>query len=411
MGNSSSQNLFAKCYEACCEEDVEDIPTNSSQTITATNKEVVVATQTQRTENAPYPRIMPSIHDKIAVTATAASQPTATVSVSDEFNVFYDIQELIGVGTTSRVYKVLSKHSKSARGKGTVEYLACKLIDKQQLTQGMMKADIDPFLNQLRKEVFILRSIHHTNIVKCFDFMETHNKIVIITELLPGRELFDYILSHGALEEDLAREILYQIFQAVAYLHDRGVIHRDIKAENIVFSIQNASHPRSNNNTAQSLGEITSGRVSYTSSSQIVVKLIDFGFSTIVKHTLTGSFLGTGGYLAPEIRRHRDYSTSVDDWALGVLMYCTLSARLPFAVTVDALPKTNEECKTSFALKFPKKFWSNISLESQDLLKSLLALDPVSRMTAKNALNHAWVSALHVIDMCIVTNRIVLMYE
>lgn len=92
-------------------------------------------------------------------------------------------------------------------------------------------------------------------------------------------------------------------------------------------------------------------------------------------------------------------------------MYCTLSARLPFAVTVDTLPKTNEECKTSFALKFPKKFWSNISLDSQDLLKSLLALDPVSRMTAKNALNHAWVSVIHMIALSIVTNLSVCMCE
>lgn len=95
-------------------------------------------------------------------------------------------------------------------------------------------------------------------------------------------------------------------------MHARGVIHRDLKAENLLIVDKGSQLP--------------------------VVKLIDFGFSTILHHSLTGSFLGTGGYLAPEIRQQRLYSESVDIWACGVLLYLLLSCRLPFNAEVSTLP-------------------------------------------------------------------------
>lgn len=367
MGNCNT--WLSECYELCGEDEQSDTKKLNPSAETKQNQ-----TYDDKMKNRKAPLNGQVQNDN--------SSLPVTVEVPVEFTQFYDILELIGVGTTSQVYKVLTKHNKPlSRNKTHQEYLACKLIDKQQLTQGMMKADIEPFLNQLRREVYILRSVHHSNIVKCYDFMETHHKIFIITELLPGQELFDYIQHHGALQEDLAREILYQVFQAVAYLHDRGVMHRDIKPENIVFSLQHL--PVTTTAAASSTTKTTP---------QVVAKLIDFGFSTIVKHTLTSSFLGTGGYLAPEMRQHRDYSTSVDDWALGILLYCTLSARLPFSVTIESLPRTNAQCRDTFALKFPKKHWSAVSSQAQDLIRALLAFDPMSRLTARSALQHPWVS-------------------
>lgn len=76
-----------------------------------------------------------------------------------------------------------------------------------------------------------------------------------------------------------------QVMSAIAYLHSQGVVHRDLKAENLLVVDPTADFP--------------------------TVKLIDFGFATILRHNLTGSFLGTGGYLAPEIRQQRLYSESV----------------------------------------------------------------------------------------------------
>lgn len=247
----------------------------------------------------------------------------------------------------------------------SIRDLACKIIDKNKLTVGMDPFDIGPLLLQLRREVDILRKLHHPNIVSFYDFMETKDKLFIITEHLSGGELFDYILNNGPLSENLTRKILFGVFNAVLYLHERGVIHRDIKAENLIF-FKNIN------------GEFS-------------LKLIDFGFSTILKNNLTGSFLGTGGYIAPEIRQNRNYSTSVDNWALGILLYCTLSARLPFSVSVDSIPQTKESCKNLFLLKFPSSHWSHISDNCKNLIHQLLEVDPMKRITVKEALNHAWV--------------------
>ena len=192
-----------------------------------------------------------------------------------EFLKLYRIGSLVGIGTTAKVYAIYHrrrKHTTSHIGK-----LACKVIDKRKLTLGMDTEDVEPLLKQLRKEIDILKRIHHENIVAFYDCMETRDRLFIITEHLTGGELFDHIINFGPLQEESARKVLYGVFSAVAYLHDRGVIHRDIKAENLIFF--------------------------YPPGGELSLKLIDFGFSTILRHDLTGSFMGTGGYIAPEIRQ------------------------------------------------------------------------------------------------------------
>jgi serine/threonine protein kinase len=275
--------------------------------------------------------------------------------------------ELVGIGTTSKVYKVVPKRP----GKSSAECqpLACKIIDKRGLTNEIDDDDVDPLLEQLCREVEILRRIHHENIVTFYDYTETKDKLFIITERLDGGELFEYILNNGPLNEEFACRMLYGVFSAVAYLHERGVVHRDIKAENLIFC--------KDGNGQDSL------------------KLIDFGFSTVLRHQMTGSFMGTGGYIAPEIRQNKSYSNSVDSWSLGVLIYCTLSARLPFGISIDALPSSIDQCRGVFDLTFPAKHWAHVSAGCKDLVAQLLEIDPNKRLTARAALSHAWVSELH----------------
>jgi serine/threonine protein kinase len=281
--------------------------------------------------------------------------------IPQEFLKLYEFGKLLGVGTTSKVYQIFHKRRKYV---GHRKPFACKIIDKRKLTMGMLEEDVEPLLQQLRKEVDILRRIDHPHIVAFQDFVETKRLLFIITEYLPGGELFDYILKYGPLPEDLACKSLYGIFSAIAYMHDRGVIHRDIKAENVIFFHK------------------VNGEVS--------LKLIDFGFSTILKHDLTGSFLGTGGYIAPEIRQNKQYSMSVDNWALGVLLYCTMSAKLPFSISLDALPSDLLECSEHFKLRFPSKQWIGVSESCKDLIRQLLTIDPFVRLAAKDALLHPW---------------------
>ena len=115
----------------------------------------------------------------------------------------------------------------------------------------------------------------------------------------------------------MAQHLFADLFSAVSYLHERGVIHRDIKAENLLF------YKKLN-------GEFT-------------LKLIDFGFSTILKNDLARSFLGTGGYIAPEIRQNKNYSMSVDNWAMGVVLFCALSRTMPFGISVEQLPRDRDQ--------------------------------------------------------------------
>ncbi|KAJ1434312.1 kinase-like domain-containing protein [Ochromonadaceae sp. CCMP2298] len=278
------------------------------------------------------------------------------------FSQFYDLGAVMGVGTTSKVYRVYHRISKLNHN--SEHALACKVINKRRITTSLKKNDIEPLLGQLRKEVDILRRINHCNIVSFVDFMETRSKLFIITERLDGGELFDHLLNHGPLREGVACQVLYGVFSAVAYLHERGVVHRDIKAENLIFF----KDPR---------GEVS-------------LKLIDFGLSTILGHDLTGSFMGTGGYIAPEIRQNKNYSTSVDSWSLGVLLYCTLSAKLPFAVSIESLPSSTVECRRAFTLSFPEDAWGGISDSCKDLITSLLEINPVQRATAHQAIQHPW---------------------
>lgn len=323
------------------------------------------------TKRADYVQI-PTTSNDSAANASASPQSHSDQALSSfphlpmEFHKIYEVGKQLGMGTTSKVYTVRRKKRRSGKY-GPNKDLACKIIDKKKLTMGMANADVVPLLTQLRKEVDILRRINHPNIVTYVDFLESKEKIIIITEQLPGGELFDHIVSKGPLSEAFAKDALVCVFSAVAYMHDRGVIHRDIKAENLIFFRH------------------LDGRQS--------LKMIDFGFSTILKHDLTGSFLGTGGYIAPEIRQHKKYSMSVDNWALGVLLYCALSAKLPFSASVETLPSDTEQCRSHFALRFPPKPWASISQNCKDMITRLLEVDPMQRLTAKDALQHPWVSA------------------
>jgi serine/threonine protein kinase len=342
-----------------------------------------------------------------------------------ELSKLYSIGPLIGIGTTAKVYQIQPKRrsrsinikNKSANngslrsdaglfppevaGKETAvvdvaedqdkdeTFLACKIIDKRKLTSQMKYNDVESLLSQLRREVDILRRTSHPNIVRYVDFMESKSQMFIITEYLKGGELFDCLSNFGSLPEPMVKYLMYDIFDAVAYLHDRSIIHRDIKSENCIFFINEFN--------------------------ELALKLIDFGFSINIKaNHMTTSFLGTFGYIAPEIMSNRYYNTSVDNWALGILLFVTLSKRLPFkhpTVSPESVTDIIINDPSVIALKnpspyyylhFPEKTWKGISNECKNLIQQLLQIDPMKRITAKAALHHPWVSScsLYFVLLC-----------
>ena len=121
------------------------------------------------------------------------------------------------------------------------------------------------------------------------------------------------------------------------------------------------------------------------------VKIIDFGLSKAMQEEepVARTFLGTRGYLAPEMLQRRDYTKAVDTWALGVIVFVLVCGCLPFDDDSSTVP-SDDLVRAKFVLHFPR--WAkNLSDSAKDLLSHLLDVNPATRYTAEQALDHPWV--------------------
>mmetsp|Transcript_146249 Transcript_146249/g.257793 ORF Transcript_146249/g.257793 Transcript_146249/m.257793 type:complete len:426 (+) Transcript_146249:63-1340(+) len=215
-------------------------------------------------------------------------------------------------------------------------------------------------LCNLKNEVLILRSVEHPHIVCLEHISETAEDLHLVFELLQGGELYTRVAKQGAIQEEEAAKGIHQILQAVAYLHEKGVIHRDIKLENLV----------------------------YTDSSLQCLKLIDFGLAARWDgRTPLSKRCGTPGYVAPEVWR-KTSTNAVDMWALGVLAYEMLLARSPFPTNQARCRAMSQAGQVHYGASFHE-----LSDGAQDFLKSLLVAEPENRLSAKAALEHPWIRA------------------
>jgi len=259
----------------------------------------------------------------------------------------YEMIETIGKGNYSQVN--LGKNIK------TNEQVAIKIIQKKSIALDIIES--------VRNEIDILKFISHKNIIKCLDYFETNDYIFIILEYLEFGCLADYIVENDLSEKSVAN-ITYQIADALNYLNRYGIIHRDIKLENVMIS---QIEPN------------------------LQVKLIDFGFSKVLapKETLSDG-LGTLAYVAPEIILREPYNKPIDIWSLGVLVYFIIFGKFPFDDQLD-----DEENIAMKIINEPLEFDSEISKKvSKNLLNFLnkcLKKDPEKRISACNILKHKWI--------------------
>lgn len=184
-------------------------------------------------------------------------------------------------------------------------------------------------------------------------------------EHMKGGELLDRIFAKSFFSETLAAQIVKDIASAVKYLHTKGITHRDLKLENLIFCNDGDDSP---------------------------IKITDFGYSKMSLTKESTSMLtkcGTRGYVAPEILANKTYNSAVDMWSLGVIIYCLLCGFPPFYHENDAaLDKLTLEGTFSF----PSPFFDDISSEAKDLISRLLVVDPTQRLTASEVLQHPWIS-------------------
>ncbi|KAJ0394648.1 hypothetical protein P43SY_003846 [Pythium insidiosum] len=292
-----------------------------------------------------------SAHGAVSRSFPKAIQVQGPAYSSGSFESKYEIVSEIGHGSTSIVYRCRDRRRETLH--------ACKIIDRRAIQS--KRIDV---MEQFQVEIQVLQSMHHPNIIRIDDVYLTDNKICLVTEYMDGGELFDYIVEKGTLSEIEASAIVRKITSAIAYMHNCGVIHRDLKPENLMLTSKSAGAE---------------------------VKIIDFGLAKLLdEDAKTQSFLGTRGYLAPEMLQRQAYTRAVDMWALGVIVYVLLCGCLPFNDDGGRIAN-DKAARAKFGLRFPR--WaSGLSEGAKDLLRHLLEVDDSRRYTAEQALAHPWVT-------------------
>ena len=260
----------------------------------------------------------------------------------------YELLNYIGKGGFGRVYKVRHKLSN--------QYRAMKIIK--------CKAD-NPHNNtaEIIKQINILKTLDHPNIIKVYEFYSTEKYIYIINELCTGGELFNKIVEVKYFTESTACFIMRQLLSAVAYCHDKGVIHRDLKPENIL--IENSEEK---------------------DKEYFHIKIIDFGTCEILKKKKLTEQIGTSFYIAPEVLKN-GYNEKCDLWSCGVILYILLCGSPPF------YGKNEKEIFQKILdgnVNFKHKIWNKISDDAKNLVIKLLQVDPSQRLSASEALEDEW---------------------
>ncbi|XP_063159891.1 serine/threonine-protein kinase MARK1 isoform X1 [Candoia aspera] len=256
----------------------------------------------------------------------------------------YRLLKTIGKGNFAKV--------KLARHVLTGREVAVKIIDKTQLNPTS--------LQKLFREVRIMKILNHPNIVKLFEVIETEKTLYLVMEYASGGEVFDYLVAHGRMKEKEARAKFRQIVSAVQYCHQKCIVHRDLKAENLLLD-----------------GDMN-------------IKIADFGFSNeFTVGNKLDTFCGSPPYAAPELFQGKKYDgPEVDVWSLGVILYTLVSGSLPF--DGQNLKELRERVLRG---KYRIPFY--MSTDCENLLKKLLVLNPIKRGSLEQIMKDRWMNVGH----------------
>jgi calcium-dependent protein kinase len=281
------------------------------------------------------------------------------VNLSPEIRVNFGISKenihniyLFGATIGQGYFSKVKEAKKKSTLKDETSRYAIKIIKKKQIEKRLR----DDFLNELS----ILSILDHPNVIKLHETYEDENSYYLVMEHLSGGDVFHRIDKMERLDERFIARVLYKIISAINYCHSIGVVHRDIKPDNILFSDE---------------------------SEQAEVKIIDYGlgkkFSSQYSD-LMHSFIGTPYFVAPEVI-NQEYNSNCDMWSIGATAYMLFTGTPPF----------NGICRTQVLNGISKKEadftpsrWGHVSEEALDFVKKLLIKDPRKRMTSQTSLKH-----------------------
>jgi len=272
----------------------------------------------------------------------------------------YAILKTIGTGSFSKV-------------KLAIDLNRCrKVAIKMIATKGIQ--DSERLRASVLREIEILKYIDHPNIVGLLDTVETPTHLCLVLEYVSGGELFDYVNDHfeNSTEEE-SKYIFLQLVKILEYLHENGIVHRDLKLENILID-------------------------SNKSPNGLIIKLTDFGLAKFINKsspTLT-TRCGSEEYAAPELISGKPYDgRKTDIWSLGVILYTLLVGYLPFNLEAGQSRRQffSKIIRADFTLPNSEKETgrrSKISKEAKDLIKKILQSNPQKRPSLDEIRNHTW---------------------
>ncbi|XP_026010876.1 protein kinase C zeta type isoform X4 [Astatotilapia calliptera] len=250
----------------------------------------------------------------------------------------FDLIRVIGRGSYAKVLLVRLKKNE--------QMYAMKVVKKE-----LVHDDEDIDWVQTEKHVFEQASTNPflVGLHSCF---QTESRLFLVIEYVNGGDLMFHMQRQRKLPEEHARFYAAEICIALNFLHEKGIIYRDLKLDNVL--LDHEGH----------------------------IKLTDYGMCKegIRPGDTTSTFCGTPNYIAPEILRGEDYGFSVDWWALGVLMFEMMAGRSPFDIITDNPDMNTEEYLFQVILEKPIRIPRSLSVKAAGVLKGFLNKDPKERL-------------------------------
>ncbi|XP_072948683.1 uncharacterized protein Sik3 [Epargyreus clarus] len=254
----------------------------------------------------------------------------------------YELEKTIGTGNFAVVKLATHAITKSK--------VAIKIIDKSRLDEDNLRKTF--------REIAIMKKLRHPHIVRLYQVMESSHTLYLVTEYAPNGEIFDHLVSRGRMPEAEAARAFAQMLAAVGYCHASGVVHRDLKAENLLLD------------------------------HRMNIKLADFGFSNeYTSGSPLATWCGSPPYAAPELFEGRQYDgPKADIWSLGVVLYVLVCGALPF----DG--GTLHELRSSvLSGKFRIPYF--MSQDCEHLIRHMLVVEPEKRLSLRGVARHRWLQA------------------
>ncbi|KIY02555.1 uncharacterized protein Z520_01020 [Fonsecaea multimorphosa CBS 102226] len=264
--------------------------------------------------------------------------------------------QLIGKGTYGRVYLGMNAT--------TGEFLAVKQVEVNQKAAGQDKDRIKEMVAALDQEIDTMQHLEHPNIVQYLGCERKEFSISIYLEYIPGGSIGSCLRKHGKFEESVVRSLTRQTLEGLAYLHQEGILHRDLKADNILLDLDGTC------------------------------KISDFGISkksdNIYGNDVTNSMQGSVFWMAPEVvRSHgQGYSAKVDIWSLGCVVLEMFAGKRPWS-REEAIGAIFKLGSLSQAPPIPEDVQSTATVDGLNFMYDCFQVNPTDRPTADTLLRHS----------------------